>query len=195
MDEKKQIIPGWVWLAAPAAAILTYRLFRNIANGANDTTKSLDNSKNQALKFLDYFGVVVTSLTAFATPVTLESTKNKIALLAMNIDNWDVVQKTFTKLCGGNYTIFQAASTALNSQNYSTFTDYITIALSQQRIFCKNDSYSERNISRYGGVQCANYSAGDFVGRCTNEDDNYYYFRYIETGEICGVNKQNFYLI
>lgn len=192
--ENKNIIPGWVWLAAPAAILLTYKLFRNIANSANDVTKSLDNSKKQALLFMDYFGVVVTNLTAFATPVTSETTKNKIALLAMNIDDWEVIQKTFTKLCGGNYTIFNAASTALNSQNYTVFSNYISTALTQKRIFCKEDSYSERNINQYGGSVCANYQKGDFVGRCISEDSEYYYFRYIETGEKCGVNKTNFFL-
>ena len=192
MNNKK--FPYWLLLLVPAAGIATYKLFRNMARGINRTTESIDNSKNQALKFFEYFGVVVTNLTVFATPVVSTTTKNLIAYLAMNIDDWNVVQDTFTSLCGGNYTIFQAASTALISQNYSVFSDYITIALSQKRIFCQNDSYSLRNVNQYGGVIAETFLKGDFVGRCQREDDTYYYYISINTGETYAVEKSNFYL-
>lgn len=185
----------WLWFVVPIAALTTWKIFRNTANAANRTTEDLDSSTAQAVKFFEYFGVVVTNLMVTATPVLLTSTKNLIGWLAMNIDDWQKVQRAFTQLCGGNYTIFQAASTALNSTDYSGFTNLIEKAQTQKRIFCTEDSFSMRNVNQYGGVLAVNYNKGDFVGRCQREDDTYYYYTYYATGETLAVEKNKFKLV
>lgn len=178
-DNKKGIsIPWWTWFVVPGSALLLWKLFRNTANRANNVTRDLSSSEAQAAKFYGYFGVTILPVTgATATPVIKDSTLRLIGWLARNINDWNIVQRAFTQLCGGNYTIIQAATTALNTSEYTAFMTLIEKALRQKRIFCGNSAYhSLYNANRYGGELGENFDANAFVGRCIEEDDMYYHY-------------------
>lgn len=171
---------------------LLWYFLRNRTNSANEATEIMNNSKAQAATFFDLFGVVREGAIAVATPVVLTSTKNKIAWLAMNIDDWRIIQETFSALCGGGYTILQAASTALNADNNATFLAYVEDAQKKKRIFCKEvASYSVRfsnNIEIVG----ENFDADAFVGRCQAEDSEYYYYLSLRDGLTYACSKDFF---
>ena len=179
-------------LAFLLGGVLVYKLVVNRTGSANKSTVSLDNSKAQAATFFDLFGVVREGAFAVATPVVLTSTKNKIAWLAMNIDDWQVVQSTFSALCGGGYTILQAASTALNADNNAAFLAYIRDAQKKKRIFCKDKpSYSVRFSSNVEIVG-ENFNKDAFVGRLQKEDSGYYYYISSRDGLAYACDKNNF---
>lgn len=182
-------------LALPFVGVLLWKLFRNTANIANRETDTLNESTAQATKFYSYFGIVNVGGFAVATPVVLTSTKNNIALLVQNIDDWSVVQQVFTKLCGGNYTVLKAASSALNTSDYNGFTNLLQKALTQKRIYCKRDSHSLKNVNQYGGTAAENFESGNFVGRCQSEDEYYYYYISQKDGNTYACDKDYFFTI
>lgn len=185
----------WLWFVIPIAGFTTWKLFRNTARGSNRLTEDMTDSEAQAAKFFGYFGVVVTGIVVTATPVIKDSTKRLIGWLARNINDWAVVQRAFTKMCGGNYTILQAASTALDTANYTGFVTLINNALKQKRIFCGSIAYhSLYNADRYGGNAGENFAANAFVGRCIREDDKYYYYVSWQDGYTYQCNKDYFIL-
>lgn len=167
----------WLWFVIPIAGLTTWKIFRNTANQANHVTENMTDSEAQAVKFFGYFGIIVSGIIVTATPVVKDSTKRLIGWLARNINDWSVVQRAFTRMCGGNYTIFQAASTALDTTNYNGFVTLINNALTQKRIFCGSIAYhSLYNANNYGGQLGENFAPNTFVGRCTGEDNKYYYY-------------------
>lgn len=199
MEDNKGIssIPWWAWLVIPGSALLLWKLFRNTARGANKITRDLSSSEAQAAKFYGYFGITILPVTgATATPVVKNSTLNLIGWLARNINDWDRVQDAFTRLCGGNYTIIQAATTALNTSEYTAFMTLIENALRQKRIFCGNAAFhSLYNATRYGGIAGENFDANAFVGRCISEDDMYYSYISWRDGVTYQCEKQHFILV
>lgn len=177
MDERNKGSKWWLWFVIPIATLTTWRLFRNTARRANRLTEDLTDSEAQAAKFFGYFGVKIIAGIATATPVVFDNTKHLIAWLARNINNWATVQTAFTRLCGGNYTILQAASTALNTADYTAFVTLLNNAMMQPRIFCgANPAATLWNANRYGGNAAENFAPNAFVGRCIDEDDMYYYY-------------------
>lgn len=169
----------------------------NATNESNEQSENLtDISTQQAAKFYSLFGVVRQGGIAIATPVVLSDTKNKITWLAQNIYDWSKIQKAFTKLCGGNYTIIDAAKTALvNQDNFNAFIDYINKAQKQKKIFCGEiPYYSEVNITAYGGMVYKNFEAGQYVGRCQNTDNGYYLYYDSENGQLAGCETKRFVL-
>ena len=186
-------------LAAAGIGVLWLmrKLGINATNESNEQSENLtDISTQQAAKFYSLFGVVRQGGIAIATPVVLSDTKNKITWLAQNIYDWSKIQKAFTKLCGGNYTIIDAAKTALvNQDNYNAFIDYINKAQKQKKIFCGEiPYYSEVNITNYGGMVYKNFEAGQYVGRCQNTDNGYYLYYDSETGQLAGCETKRFVL-
>lgn len=180
-------------LVAVFGVVVLFRFLRNTTKSANNATKDLTNSKKQAADFFSYFGIVKEGAIAVATPVYLTETKNNIALLAQNLDDWEIVQDTFTTLCGGNYTIFQAAKTALNTTDFTGFSNLIAKALTQKRIFCKDDYQSFRLYNRYVVEAAETFKKGAFVGRCQREDDNYYYYISRTDGNTYACDKDYFF--
>lgn len=193
MDKNNFNVNPLYALVAVFGSVVLFRFLRNTTKSANNATKDLTNSKKQAADFFSYFGIVKEGAIAVATPVVLTSTKDNIALLAKNIDNWEVVQDTFTTLCGGNYTIFQAAKTALNTTDYTGFSNLIAKALTQKRIFCKDDYQSFRIYNRYVVEAAESFNKGAFVGRCQSEDDDYYYYISRTDGNTYACDKDYFF--
>ena len=185
-------------VAVGGGIMLISRLFGHRAtNDSNKQSEKLtDIATAQAAKFYNLFGVIRQGGFSVATPVVLNSTKNKIAWLAANIYDWSATQKAFTKLCGGNYTLLDAAKTALiNSTNYNSFVDYISRAQKQKRIFCGAiPYYSEVNLTKYGGSVFKNFAANQYVGRCQNTDDGYYLYYDSESGQLAGCDSNKFVL-
>lgn len=174
----------WMWFVIPIAALTTWKIFRNTANRSNKVTEDMTDSEAQAAKFFGYFGVTIVMGIATATPVLKDSTKKLIGWLARNVNDWAVLQRAFTRMCGGNYTILQAASTALDTSNYNGFVTLVNQALTQPRIFCGSaDAASLYNANHWGGQAGENFKAGAFVGRCTGEDADYY--NYISWQDGC----------
>lgn len=190
-------IPWWAWFVIPIAGLTTWKLFRNTARGANRTTEDMTDSTAQAAKFYGYFGVKIMPVAgAVATPVVLDATKKQIGWLARNINVWRDVQSAFTALCGGNYTIIQAATTALTTTDFNGFMSLINDALQQRRIFCgASDAVTLYNANRYGGSAAENFSANAFVGRCVREDDYYYYYYSWRDGVLYQAPKARFITI
>lgn len=198
MEDKKKIsIPWWAWFVVPGSGLLLWKLFRNTARGANKVTRDLSSSEAQSAKFYGYFGVTILPVTgATATPVIKTSTLNLIGWLARNVNDWNTVQTAFTKLCGGNYTIIQAATTALNTSEYTGFVTLLENALRQKRIFCGNNAYhSLYHATQYGGSVGENFDANAFVGRCIGEDEMYYRYISWRDGVTYQCEKQYFYVV
>lgn len=179
MEESKKgiSIPWWAWFVVPGSALLLWKIFRNTARGANRLTEDLTDSEAQAVKFYGLFGVYQVAGQAFATPVVLDSTKKQIGWLARNINDWATVQRAFTTLCGGNYTIFDAAKLALPTADYNAFVTLIYNALAQPRIFATTDyAHTLYNPTPQGGQLAETFKNNAFVGRCISEDNYYYYY-------------------
>lgn len=177
-DNKRISIPWWTWFVVPGSALLLWKLFRNTARGANRVTEDMTDSEAQSAKFFGYFGVTIAFGVATATPIIKDSTLKLVGWLARNVNDWAEIQRAFTRLCGGNYTILQAASTALDTTNYNGFVTLVNNALTEKRIFCgSHDSSSLYHADQYGGIAGENFKANAFVGRCISEDD--YYYNYI----------------
>lgn len=177
MDGNTTKSKWYLWFVIPIAALTTWKLFRNTRGRSNRLTEDLSDSEAQAAKFYGFFGVKKAGGIAVATPVILDATKRQIGWLARNINVWRDVQNAFTVLCGNNYTILEAASTALNTSDYNGFVTLINDAQKQPRIFCgANDSATLYNAGRYGGFAAENFKANAFVGRCIDQDDGYYYY-------------------
>ena len=165
----------WLWFVIPIAALTTWNLFRNTSRSANRVTEDLNETNAQAAKLYDLFGVVKVGGFAVATPVVKTSTLQRIGWLARNIYDWAGVQRAFTILCGGGYTVLQAASTALSTDEYNAFQNLIQKALTQKRIFCGDVAYHTLyNPSNYGGQVGENFKANQYVGRCISTNDKYY---------------------
>ena len=167
----------WLWFVIPIAALTTWKIFRNTARGANRVTDDMTTNEAQAVMFYGLLGVKNVLGTYVSTPTFLPDTLRKIGWLARNVNDWDKVQRAFTNLCGGTYTFFQAASNALAVNEYDAVVDLINTALTQRRIFCgdiiANTLY---NANRYGGQAGESFQPNTFVGRCTGEDSDYYYY-------------------
>ena len=183
--------------AVSLIGLLLWRLLRNPTRGINQTTVNFTHSKQQAANLFGWFGVVRVNGYAVATPTFKEATLKKIALLAVNIDDWQVVQDTFTQMCGGGYTVFEAAKTALSAANYGTFTAYIQNALTKKKIICDvaNGITFKNGADRYGGVAAEQFVKDDFVGRCQNTDDYYYYYISEKDGNTYCAPKTDFKLV
>ena len=110
-----------MWFAITILAVGAWKILRNTAKAANRLTEDLTDSEAQAVKFYGYFGIVKFGGVASATPILKTSTLQLVGWLARNVNDWPVVQDSFTTLCGNNYTIFQAASTAMDTTNYNAF--------------------------------------------------------------------------
>lgn len=175
---KNKILGFGAFALLTIGGVALWRLFRNPTANINQSTVNFDHSKQQAANLYAWFGVVRVNGVAVATPTFKENTLKKIALLAVNIDNWQVVQETFTSLCGGNYTVLEAAKTALSVDNYGVFTQYISNALTKKRIICSAERCTtfKNGANQYGGVAAEQFVQNDFIGRLQNSDDYYYYY-------------------
>lgn len=186
----------WLWFVIPIAGLTTWKIFRNTARQSNRVTEDMTTNEAQATLFYSYFGITKALGIVSATPIVMDSTKRLVGWLARNVNEWDKVQNAFTRMCGGNYTIIQAASMALDTANFKGFTSLISNALTQPRIFCgSQDSATLYNANRYGGIAGENFKANSFVGRCTGEDDMYY--KYISWRDGCTYQapKDSFYIV
>ncbi len=174
---KPILIVSAIGIAGFAIAKLLNNLLHNPTADINQSTEDFNHSKQQAAKLYAWFGVVRVNGVAVSTPVVKQNTLNRIAWLAVNIDNWAVVQSTFTTLCGGNYTVLEAAKTALSVNNFGVFSNYISNALTKKIIVCNvENGITLKNANRYGGVAAEQFVKKDFVGRCQSNDDDYYYY-------------------
>lgn len=195
MTEESKKNPWWLWFVIPVAALATWRIFRNTARGANRTTEDITESEAQAVKYFGLFGVKIVAGVAFSTPILLESTLKQVGWLTRNVNDWAIIQQTFTSLSGGNLTIFQAAKTSLSTSDYTAFVSLLESALSQKRIFCGNIGYHTLyNVDRYGGIAGENFNPGQFVGRCIEETDTYYVYVSQNDGVRYYANKNYFQL-
>lgn len=156
--------------------IAAFKLLRNRTQNVNNVGETIsDDATAQATKFYGLFGVKRTGSVAIATPVVFESTENQIFWLAQNIVDWKQVQSAFTQLCGGDYAILQAASTALSSSSYNKFVSYINDAVKRKRVFCGTQSANLYTVSMYNMLPTVyGYRPGDYVGRLQGEKNNYY---------------------
>lgn len=157
--------------------IAAYKLLKNTTESVNNVTVNISNDAiAQATKLYGLFGVKRSGTVAVATPVLLESTRNQIFWIAQNIVDWAAVQAAFTQLCGGDYNLLQAASTALSSTYYNQFVSLVNKAVKQQRIFC---GASQGFIYSYVNdvfKQKKTVKPGEYVGRLQNANGNYYAF-------------------
>lgn len=177
MDEKKENNAWWLWFVIPIAALTTWKLFRNTAKNRDKAVEEMTISEAQAAKFYAYFGITIAGPVVTATPIVLDSTLRQVGWLARNIYNWDDCQKAFRQMCGGNYTIIQAATMAMSTAEYSGFINVLQAAQTQKRIFCGNNNATTLyNADRYGGFAGESFDANKYVGRCTQQDDMYYYY-------------------
>lgn len=157
--------------------IVAIKLLRNTSRQANDVTDNINETNAQAALLYSYFGIVKVGSVATATPVIKTDTLRRIGWLFRNVYDWPELQRAFTKLCGGNYTVLQAASTALSTLEYTSVMALLDTALMQKRIFCGNIPYHTLyNVDRYGGIAGENFDAGAYVGRCIEENDTYYFY-------------------
>lgn len=185
----------WLWFVIPIAAITTWKLFRNTARQRSRVTDNITISEAQAAKFYSYFGITIAGGVVTATPIIKDSTLRLVGWLARNIYNWEQCQEAFRKLCGGNYTIIQAATMAMNTAEYSGFINVLTKAQSEKRIFCGDkDATTLYNADRYGGIAAEGFEAGEYVGRCESEDDMYYYYTSWRDGVTYQAPKTQFIL-
>lgn len=177
MEDNKNGIPWWAWFVIPASGILLWKMFHNTSRSANRLTEDITDSEAQAAKFYAYFGVHTVFNVPYSTPVVLDSTKRQIGWLARNINDWTVVQRAFTTLCGGNYTLIDAAKNALSTSDFTVFISLVQNALQQPRIFSTADSaHSLYNANHYGGLLGETFAKNAFVGRCISQDADYYYY-------------------
>lgn len=178
MDEgKKNSSSWWLWFVIPIAALTTWKIFRNSAKNRNKATADMSISEAQAAKFYGFFGVTIAGPVVTATPIVLDSTLRQVGWLARNIYNWDDCQTAFRKMCGGNYTIIQAATMAMSAAEYSGFINVLQAAQTQKRIFCGTaDATTLYQANRYGGYAGEGFKANEYVGRCTKQDEMYYYY-------------------
>lgn len=172
-----------------------YKLFKNQTNSVNSLTESIsDDATAQATKLYGLFGVKRSGSVAVATPVLLESTRNQIMWIAQNIVDWKQVQSAFTTLCGGDYNLLQAASTALSSTYYNQFVSYVNKAVKQQRIFGGTGtswiySYTNNQLKQYDTIR-----PGAYVGRLQVTHGNYYGFTSESDGKMYYAPKDKFIL-
>lgn len=175
--------------------VTAYKLFSNRTNDVNALTESIsDDATAQATKLYGLFGVKRSGSVAVATPVLLESTRNLIMWIAQNIVDWKYVQSAFTKLCGGDYNLLQAASTALSSTYYNQFVTYVNKAVKQQRIFGGTGtswiySYENNQLKQYETIK-----PGVYVGRLQITQGNYYGFVSESDGKYYYAPKDKFVL-
>lgn len=199
MDKKVKIGVPIIATFLGVAGFLFYRLFRNTTGSANNVTANIsEESVRQATLFYGYFGIVKLQNGTFAisTPTFLESTLQKIAWLIVNIVDVADVQRQFSALCGGYYTLLQAAKTALSTSNYTIFVNYMNNAAKQKRIFCK-DMAATTAISVSGNVEIAgeSFAANQYVGRLQGENDNYYSYISMNNGKTYFARKTSFIAI
>lgn len=171
------------------------RLFRNTTNEANRETNYFDDSKKQATKLFGIFGIVKVGAVATATPIIKDSTKQQLAWITANICDWSVVQSSFTTLCGGNYTVIQAAKTALPTSDYNAWVNVLNLALSRKRIFCVKQTQSFFQYSRDIETAGESFKPGDFVGRLIKEDSKFYYYMSQNNGKEYHCQKDFFKLV
>lgn len=175
--------------------IAAYKLFSNRTNDVNALTESIsDDATAQATKLYGLLGVKRSGSVAVATPVLLESTRNQIMWIGQNIVDWKQVQSAFTTLCGGDYNLLQAASTALSSTYYNQFVSYVNKAVKQQRIFGGNGtswiySYTNNQLKQYDTIR-----PGAYVGRLQVTQGNYYGFTSESDGKMYYAPKDKFIL-
>lgn len=175
--------------------IAAYKLFSNRTNDVNALTESIsDDATAQATKLYGLLGVKRSGSVAVATPVLLESTRNQIMWIGQNIVDWKQVQSAFTTLCGGDYNLLQAASTALSSTYYNQFVSYVNKAVKQQRIFGGSGtswiySYTNNQLKQYDTIR-----PGAYVGRLQVTQGNYYGFTSESDGKMYYAPKDKFLL-
>lgn len=175
--------------------IAAYKFFSNRTNDVNALTESIsDDATAQATKLYGLLGVKRSGSVAVATPVLLESTLNQIMWIAQNIVDWKQVQSAFTTLCGGDYNLLQAASTALSSTYYNQFVSYVNKAVKQQRIFGGSGtswiySYTNNQLKQYDTIR-----PGAYVGRLQVTQGNYYGFTSESDGKMYYAPKDKFIL-
>jgi hypothetical protein len=175
--------------------IAAYKLFSNRTNDVNALTESIsDDATAQATKLYGLLGVKRSGSVAVATPVLLESTRNQIMWIGQNIVDWKQVQSAFTTLCGGDYNLLQAASTALSSTYYNQFVSYVNKAVKQQRIFGGSGtswiySYTNNQLKQYDTIR-----PGAYVGRLQVTQGNYYGFTSESDGKMYYAPKDKFIL-
>lgn len=196
MDNNNSNNKWWLWFVIPIAGFTTWKLFRNTARQSNRVTDDMTTNEAQAALFYGYFGITKALGIVTATPIIKNSTLQRVGWLARNINKWDKVQTAFTKMCGGNYTIWQAASMAMDTSNYQGFTSLINNALTQPRIFCgANNSATLYNADHYGGIAGENFNANAFVGRCIGEDADYYNYYSYKDGCLYQAPKGRFKIV
>lgn len=184
-----------IGLAVVVGGVAALRFFRNTTDDANRETNSLTSSKTQATKLFGFFGVVKVGAVATATPILKDSTKQQLSWLTANIDDWSVVQSSFTTLCGGNYTVIQAAKTALPTADYNAWVNLLNLALSRKRIFCVKQTQSFFQYSRDIETAGESFKPGDFVGRLIKEDSKFYYYMSQNDGKEYHCQKEFFKLV
>lgn len=165
---------------------------RNRTADANLASNDIDElSTAQAAKFFGLFGIERIGGLARATWVLKSDTLAKILSLAANIGNWSKVQQAFTALCGGSYTILQAASDALSASNYSTFVDTINKAVSLPMMYAaKGNAVAFSDVNNRSNAEHIEYSKGDYIGRCQETIGNYCKFQSWELCKIFYIEKQ-----
>lgn len=196
-SSKNKLIGVGILSVLTIGGVLLWRFLRNPTSNINQSTVNFTHSKQQAANLYAWFGVTRVNGVAFVPGITvLQKTLNLIAWLAANIDDWQVVQETFTDLCGGNYTVFEAAKSALSTNNFGVFSSLITDALKKKRIICNTaNGITLKNANRYGGVAAEQFVKDDFVGRCQNTDDYYYYYISEKDGNTYAAPKKDFKLV
>ena len=174
------------------AGIFLWRLLKNHTQQANLASSNIDDlSTAQAAKFFGLFGVYREGGFVTATWIVKDTTQAAVMLLTQNIADWVKVQTAFTEMCSGNYTVLQAAKTALSAAAYSKFVDYISQALKQKMMFANNYP----NIKAYlNNVSTNAYSIeidpNTYIGRCQGEIGNYYKFISQDDGGTYYVEKK-----
>lgn len=158
MEGKNILILSGIGIAVWGA----FKLFGNRANGANSQTAELTATAEQAARFYDLFGVVRIGSLAYSTPILKSETLARVYNLAREIEDWPELQRKFTNLCGGNYTILEAAKTSLNTSEYSQFMDIVSATNKGKRIYAK----AAMKISGLlPTVPAFNFNANEYIGR------------------------------
>lgn len=159
-------------LSLAAGGIIGLLIFLNRNNNtkktkdSNNETADFSATAQQAALFYELFGVTRLGGTAFATPIISSNTVNRVMWLARNIENWSELQKKFTALCGGHYTILEAAGTALSSAKYKEFIDTVNQAQQHKKLYAV----------KKGTFGAKTFQPGDYMGRANKVGDPYVSF-------------------
>lgn len=94
----------------------------------------------------------------------------KVYSIAYNIEDWEATQKSFSLLCGGQYTIYKALDKALTSEENAIFMHKLEEGQKLPRLYATKDTVI---IRQDGSIASIPITAG-YVGRVKSTTETSY---------------------